>query len=156
MKIKNFFSFLTRPLFKNKWRIVSSIFAFFFFLFLFFPYSELTGLITSKVAQATKNQLLLQMKDFKPFFFPSVGVKLKDVHIIGKGMAVPLNISQIKASLSLIDLLLLKMSYSLEVKDLFEGNTKISIKRGKKIEDKKKKKNHSTKGFFFVYSKFKP
>lgn len=137
MKAKKFFSFFKNILFKNKFRMLFFVFFFFFFLLFSFPYSELTGFITSKLAQATKNRLLFQMKEIRPLFFPSLGLKLKEVNIVARGMSSPLEISQVKIALSLFDLFLFKMNYSLELQNLFESNVKIRVKRGKSAQDKK-------------------
>lgn len=129
--MKFIFSFLKSTLFQNKIRILVSFFCFFIFLVFLFPYSELTGFITSKVSKATRKKWLVQIEDINPFIFPGLGVSLVGVDVKERKMSSSVQLSQARAYLSLLDLLLFKLSYYVEAQGLLGGHAKLSIRKGK-------------------------
>ncbi len=97
----------------------------FFFIFLF-PLTEIGDLITARISQATNGRFYLQSKELKIGFYPSIGLKAKDIT-----MSIPL-LNQIKfhsitLSPHIPALLQLKPGASIYIEGLYDGFAKISM-----------------------------
>lgn len=64
----------------HKSKLSLTIFATFIFLFILFPFDDLSDLVTEKVSQLTNNSVYLQFEKLKLKFFPTPGAQLSSVH----------------------------------------------------------------------------
>ena len=144
MKIKKILLFLKNIFVYHKLKLFSLFFFFFIFLLLLFPYNDLSGFITSKVSELTKNKVIFQFDNLKVFFFPKLGVKLENVSL-STAKVSNLKISTLKARLSILDLLIFKLNYQLEALGFFGGNLSATFKPGKNVINPTNKKKIKTK-----------
>lgn len=96
------------------------------FFALFFPTSDLTDLVSSKVSELTKNQVYLQFQDMHLSVFSGLGLKLDTVTLDLPGMP-SMNADRIIISPSLFSLFRGKPGGSIEALGFFRGQVKVSL-----------------------------
>lgn len=101
--------------------------SFLLFFVLTFPYGELSNLVTTQVAKATGNQVLLEFKDMGFQIFPSLGLQFDDVNVSGS-MLPELSMDKLEVSPSIMGLLSLKPGVRVSSQGLYGGNLLINTK----------------------------
>ncbi len=121
-----------------------TFFAFIFFI-IFFPYGDLTDLITREVSKATKNNVYLQLDDIGLGFLPTPGIKLNQVEIHEKSTP-KITANSLVVSPSILSLLTFKLGGNVYAENIFDGNVKLSLTKSTK------KKKDAFSGDFKVTS----
>jgi len=134
-KAPSFFIFI---LFKNKFKwfvfwICTSL-----FLIFLFPFGDLGDLVTAKVSEATKNQVLFKFDDMK-FGLP-LSLNFTDVQFQNKGSA-PITTESFKITPSITSLLKLKPGFTAKASNIWDGNLDLSFGSGGKSDSGVKLQN---------------
>lgn len=150
MKVLRWIGRLGKFLFRQKFKFLFVFFFVFLFLLFRFPYEDLSGWITEKVAQATKNKVHLRLERMRVFFFPSLGLKVSEIEV-NSAYADSLKISEMRANLSIMKLLFFQLAYQVDLKGLFGGDFRLKIQKGESVlsADKNKKIKRMKSGLSF-------
>ncbi len=130
--IKKAFNFIIFVLFKNKLKWLVFWIASFLFLLFMFPFGDLGDLVTSKVAEATNNNVIFQFDDMN-FALP-LSVNFKDISFQNKGSQA-IKADSLKVTPSLLSLLKLKPGFTASAHQLFDGDLNISLASQGKSND---------------------
>lgn len=116
-----------RNLFRyHKLKILAVIGFTIIFAVIIFPYSDLTDLMTVKVAEATNNQVYIQADSLNFSFVPGLGAKLDKVLIETPTMP-PLQAGSVSVSPSVLGLITMSPSFSARAEDIFKGTVDLSV-----------------------------
>jgi len=127
------FSDVLKALKNHKNKIIIGFISIFVFLFLFFPFSDLSTLITSEVAKLTQNEIFLQLDELKLKLFPSPGVDMSKVSVdIGQLPTIKADEVSVRPSPSVIFTQTPAGTFS--AKGIFKGNMTVQMSGGKKTE----------------------
>jgi type II secretion system protein N len=119
-------------LWQYKWRgLLITVLSILFFV-LRFPVDDLNDMITTKVAQATGNQVYVQFDKMALGFLP-LSLELEGFSVEAPGLS-PLTIKRLEVVPSLTSLLLQKPAGRLQAEGLFRGVIKAELSAGKKLE----------------------
>ncbi len=103
------------------------------FLFILFPFSDLSDLVTAQVAKATNNQVFVQFKDLNLGFSPVPGIKISDVYVEGQNLPT-LKMDGLFVAPSLSGLIYQKPYGALKMDGFMRGDVSVSIGKGTKSE----------------------
>jgi len=117
----------------HKLKIFAAIFSFVIFLFLIFPFDDLSGLVTTQVAELTKNQVFLEFDQLGFSLYPQLGFELKNVRVESP-FTPPLSAGSLSVAPSLWGLLSLNPGVALHAEDFLGGEVSFSTRPGKKSE----------------------
>lgn len=113
----------------NKKKVFIGLVAYFIFLFLLFPFSDLGSYVTTQVARLTQNQVFLKFNELHFSLLPSPGLELTDVKVQGLQFP-PLSTDSLTVSPSIAGLLSFKPGVSLDAKGLFDGDVSLTTRGG--------------------------
>jgi type II secretion system protein N len=134
--LRSFLDFLKN----NKKKVFLGFVAYFIFLFLLFPFSDLGSFVTTQIAKLTQNQVFLKFKDLHLSLLPSPGLELTDVKVQGIQFP-PLSSDSITVSPSIAGLLSFKPGVSMSAKGLFKGDVDLTTRGGSKATSGALKQN---------------
>lgn len=119
----------------HKMKIVFCVFAFVFFIFVLFPYDDLSDLVTEKVAQATQNQVFLRFEHLGLAVFPP-SLALDQVEVDTPFLPT-LKASSMTLAPSIARFLAFNPGASFSARDLFKGDLSGSVGAKKEKEVQK-------------------
>jgi type II secretion system protein N len=128
--IKKFF----RAVVNSKLKILVAFLSLLIFLVVLFPVNDLADLVSSQVAQLTKNQVFLQFDDLQMSIFPSPGLKVSQVHVETPTLP-PLAAQEIKVAPSIAGLIAQQPYGTVNAKGLFGGDVVINVKSGARSDN---------------------
>lgn len=103
------------------------------FTFLLFPFNDLSDLISGKVAEFSRNQLLVQFDNLRLGLFPAPEVEIENV-AVDIGNMPTVNVQSLSVSPSPSVLWSKTPNGSLSAKGLFRGDVEISVEPGSKSD----------------------
>lgn len=116
---------------------IASVFAFFIlFVFLLFPYEDLSDLATAKVLEWTNKQVYLEFEDLNLSLLPVIGVKLSDVKVDAAQFPT-FSAASLKASPAIGALITGSLGFTLDAKKFLGGDLELKLAEGKKIKKDK-------------------
>lgn len=127
--LKNFFL-----LFKNhKGKIFVGIISTLVFLFLLFPFDDLSDLVSVQVSKLSGNTIYLQFQKLKMSLFPQPGLKMESVYF--ESVNTPaISIQDLKITPSVSGLIYKKPYGQVSAQGLFKGDVDIALGRGSRSE----------------------
>ncbi len=126
MNVFGFLRSIIGAIWQNKWRIVLSLLCAVVFSVLFFPFDDLTDLISSQVALATNNSINVQFERLRLSFFPQLGVQVDQVEV-ASAMFPALKAGEITVTPSLRAALSQKPFGHIAAKEIFGGDVDIRL-----------------------------
>ncbi len=117
---------------EQKWKGVIILTLIPVFALFLFPVDDLSDMITTQVAQQTRNQVYVQFDKIELGFLP-LSVRLEKLSLDLPGLPT-LNVNEVQVSPSLINLLLQKPAGSVTAEGLFRGKAEFSMSPGRKLE----------------------
>lgn len=124
----------------NKKKVFVGFVAYFIFLFLLFPFSDLGSLVTAQVAKFTQNQIFVKFEELHFSLLPNPGLELSNVKV--QGLQFPeLTTDKLVVSPSIAGLLSFKPGVSLSAEGLFDGDVSVSTRGGSKAKSGALKQN---------------
>lgn len=127
-----------RQLFKiireGKGKILVMIFSSFVFLFLLFPFDDLSDLISSLVSKVTNNSVYVQFEKLKMSLFPQPGIKMDSVYI--ESIRTPaVSAQQLVITPSIRGLIQQKPYGNVSAKGLLQGDVNIEVGKGTRSDN---------------------
>lgn len=119
---------------KHKGKFVLMLASAVVFLFLLFPLSDLSDLITAQVARLTNNSVYLQFEEMHLSVFPTPGIAFNEVHVEGQGIP-PLKSQELIMTPSVMSLVTQKPAGTVTAKGFLQGQIEVSIKPGSKSDN---------------------
>src|SRR3954471_23117121 len=90
----------------HKLKVVCGLLSFLVFLFLLFPFSDLSDLVSAQIAEATQGQVYIQFEKMGLGLIPRPSVSLKDTTIITRQLPIQdLHVGRFSFSPSLFELI---------------------------------------------------
>lgn len=137
--MEKFFLFI-RMIGSNKSKIFLMLSSVFVFLFLLFPFDDLSDLVTSQVSKLTQNQVYLQFDKMNFGILPTPGMHLKNVSVETTKVPV-ISAEDFYLSPSLSSLIHQKPAGKIIAEGILKGNIEIRLKPGGKTESGSDKQN---------------
>ena len=103
------------------------------FVVVFFPYDDLSDMITSQVAEASGNSVYIQFEDLSVGFLPQPGVKMSNVVIEHPLIAGELRADTLKAAPSILAAIKQLPLLRLKMENLFKGNLDLTTSPAAKM-----------------------
>jgi type II secretion system protein N len=128
--IKKFF----RAIANSKLKIFLAFLSVLVFLVVLFPVNDLGDLVSTQVAQLTKNQVFLQFDDLQMSVFPGPGLKVSQVHVETPTLP-PILAQEIKVAPSISGLIAQQPYGTVNAKGLFGGDIVINVKSGARSDN---------------------
>ncbi len=110
--------------------------------YLFFPFNDLSDLVTTKVSDATAGQVYVSFNKLDLSFFPTLGLALSDVSV-ETPMLPPLKAKSLSASPSLLGLITFKPGVTVRAEKFLGGDLVLSTRGGDKNAQGKPKQKIS-------------
>lgn len=123
--IKQLFSLLNR----HKLKLVILVFSTSAFLFLLFPFNDLSDLVTTQVAKMTGNQVYVQFDDMHLSVLPTPGMALQNVYVETPTMP-GIKADEVVATPSIRALIFQKPAGQLTAKGFLNGDVEVSLAPG--------------------------
>lgn len=119
---------------ENKGKIAVMIFSAFVFLFVLFPFDDLSDLISSQVSKLSNNTLYVQFERLKMSLFPTPGVAMDQVYI--ESLSTPaLSAQELVITPSVSGLIAQKPYGHVSAKGFLKGNVDLSVGKGARTEN---------------------
>lgn len=119
---------------ENKGKIVVMIFSAFVFLFVLFPFDDLSDLISSQVSKLSNNSVYVQFERLKMSIFPTPGVAMDQVYI--ESLRTPaLSAQELVITPSVAGLIAQKPYGHVSAKGFLKGNVDLSVGKGARTEN---------------------
>jgi len=104
------------------------------FVFLLFPFDDLSDLISSQVAKLTNNALYVQFERLKMSLIPTPGVQMKQVHI--ESLTTPtLSASELTITPSVTGLIQQKPYGNISAKGFLKGDVILNMGKGTRSDN---------------------
>lgn len=103
------------------------------FAILFFPYEDLSDLISEQIAKATQNQVFVQFEDLGIGFFPP-SIKMTKVEV-DTPVLPTLKAGALRIAPSIAGLLAFSPGFSASIDDVMSGKIHLSYRGGKKVNE---------------------
>ncbi len=129
-RVKVFFQLLAKHKFKFLLLIVSTI----VFVFLLFPFSDLSDLVSAQVSKLTHGQVYLQFDNLRMSVVPNTGVAFDQVYLEGQGIP-PLKAQELIFTPALSSLITQKPAGTVTAKGFLRGEVEVSMKPGTKSDN---------------------
>ena len=104
------------------------------FVFLFFPYDDLSDLISEQVANATNNTVHIEFEDLALGFLPQPGIKMSNV-LVEHPISGEVRADIIKASPSLLALIKQLPLMRIKAENLFKGDLDVTTSPARTLKD---------------------
>ncbi|WP_413294309.1 type II secretion system protein GspN [Bdellovibrio sp. HCB185ZH] len=128
--ISKFFKWLK----ENKGKLFVMVVSAFIFLFVLFPFDDLSDLISSQVAKVTNNAVYVQFDRLKMSLIPQPGVQMDHVYI--ESIRTPaLSAQELVITPSITGLIQQKPYGSVSAKGLLKGDVNVSIGKGNRSDN---------------------
>lgn len=126
---------MIKNIFRNhKSKIVLFFVSILAFVFLFFPYDDLSDLVSEQVANATNNSLYIEFEDLGLGFLPQPGIKMSNV-MAEHPLTGEIRADVIKAAPSILAFLKQLPLLRLKAENLFKGNLDVTTSPAKTLKD---------------------
>ena len=125
--------FIKRVFKFHKSKIVLFLILIIAFAIVFFPYDDLSDLITAEVANATGNTVHVQFDNLALGFLPQPGIKMTNV-FIETPFVSQLKVDELKVAPSLLSVFVLKPLGRAIAENLFGGSLDLSISNSSKLK----------------------
>lgn len=119
---------------RNKGRIFVMILSTFAFLFVLFPFDDLSDLISSQVSKLSNNSVYLQFDRMKMSLFPQPGMKMDNVYIEAVRMPA-LSTSELVITPSITGLIQQKPFGHVSAKGFLKGDVDVSVSKGPRSDN---------------------
>jgi type II secretion system protein N len=130
----SFLAKIFRAILQAKFKIFIALVSVLAFLLLLFPVNDLGDLVSTQVAQLTKNQIFLQFDELQMSIFPSPGMKVRQVYV--EGPAIPsISAQEIKFAPSISGLIVQQPYGTVNAKGLFGGDVQVQVKSGPRSDN---------------------
>lgn len=117
----------------HKMKIVAILSFASLWIFLIFPFGDLSDMLTQKIAEATKNQVYLQFDDMAIGVLTGVNVKLDNVVVESPGFP-PMKASRLRIAPWVMGALSGRFGLSVDAMDLFGGLVAADVREGDKLK----------------------
>jgi type II secretion system protein N len=118
----------------NKGKIFVMFFSSLVFVFLLFPFDDLSDLISTQVAKLTNNALYVQFEKLKMSLIPTPGVQMKQVHI--ESLTTPtLSASELTITPSVTGLIQQKPYGNISAKGFLKGDVVLNMGKGTRSDN---------------------
>ncbi len=119
---------------ENKGKLFIMVVSAFVFLFVLFPFDDLSDLISSQVAKVTNNSVYVQFDRLKMSLFPQPGVQMDHVYI--ESLRTPaLSAQELVITPSISGLIQQKPYGSVSAKGLLKGDVNVSMGKGTRSDN---------------------
>lgn len=119
---------------ENKGKIVVMIFSAFVFLFVLFPFDDLSDFISSQVSKLSNNSVYVTFERLKMSIFPTPGVKMDQVYI--ESIRTPaLSAQELTITPSVTGLIQQKPYGHVEAKGFLKGDVEMSMGKGARSDN---------------------
>ncbi|MBL7671250.1 MAG: type II secretion system protein GspN [Bdellovibrionaceae bacterium] len=117
----------------NKGKLFFALISTLVFLFILFPFDDLSDLVSTQVSKATGNSLYLQFQKLKMSLFPTPGLKMEKVFI--QASQVPsINMESLTITPSLSGLIYKKPYGQVSIHGVMKGDLELSLSKGPRTE----------------------
>lgn len=117
----------------SKLKFVVAILSAVFFMFVLFPFEDLSDLVTAQISKATQNQVYVQFENMNLNLLPEPGIELSEVYV-ETPMTPPLSAEKLALSPSISGLISKKPMGSISAKGFLKGDLELQVKSGSKTE----------------------
>lgn len=121
-------------IFENKGKFVLTFFSTLLFLFLLFPFDDLSDLVSAQVSRLTGNQVFLQFEKMGLSLLPNPGMSLQSVYVETPALN-GLKADELTLSPALSSLITQKPAGTVTANGLLGGNVQISMSSGPKSDN---------------------
>jgi type II secretion system protein N len=121
-------------LWQQKKRFLLTLLATLVFLFLLFPFGDLSDLVTGQVSKLTQNQVFVQFQDMRISFFPETGLALDQLHLEAASLP-PIKAEELVFTPSISSLIFQKPAGAIAAKGILKGEIEASLSPGKKSDN---------------------
>ena len=125
---------LFRAIKHNKGRIFVMILSSLVFLFLLFPFDDLSDLISTQVSKLSNNSVYLQFDRLKMSVFPQPGMKLDNVYIEAARLPA-LTTSELVITPSITGIIQQKPFGHVSAKGLLKGDVDLNVSKGSRSDN---------------------
>ncbi len=124
-----------RYLFKQqKKAILLALFATVMFVIVFFPYDDLSDLITELIAEKSQNQVFVQFDELGVGFLPP-SIKMSNVEVDAQVLPATLKAGTMRLAPSIAGFLAFSPGFSATIEDVMKGDLSLSYRAGKKVNE---------------------
>lgn len=116
---------LFRFIFRHKWKILTTIFFAFIFLFILFPFKDLNDFISSKISAVTQNKVFVSFEDLT--LNPLSSTLHLDKVLVETEQLDRLNIEKLSATPSIMALIAKKPGGTLNAEGVLGGNAVLKV-----------------------------
>lgn len=116
-----------------KTHILVGLLSIFVFLFVLFPFNDLSDLVSTQVARLSGNQVFVQFEKLQLSIFTGLGLRLEEVYVEGQQLP-SISAKEIIVSPSVTGLIAQKPYGSASAHGLLGGDLKINVSGGKRTE----------------------
>lgn len=117
----------------NKGKLFFALISTLVFLFILFPFDDLSDLVSTQVSKATGNSLYLQFQKLKMSLFPTPGLKMEKV-FIQASQAPSINMESLTITPSLSGLIYKKPYGQVSIHGIAGGDFELSVTKGPRNE----------------------
>lgn len=111
-----------------KWHILGAVASTFAFIFLLFPFDDLTDLASAQIALQTQNRVFAQFEGLDVSLLPTLGAEATQAHIEAAGVPFPIKAETVRVYPSLFALLKNSLEGQLELEGFYNGRVDVRLK----------------------------
>lgn len=130
----NYLNSFAKWLWQQKVKFLFSVFCTIAFLFLLFPFGDLSDLVTSQVSRLTQNQVYLQFQDMHMSLFPDTGIALEKFHVESSNFPT-IKSDELVFRPSISSLIFQKPAGTVVAKGFLRGELEANLSPGKKSDN---------------------
>lgn len=113
-----------------KFHILVGFFSIFVFVFLLFPFDDLTDLASSQIAAATQNRVFTQFEGLDVSLFPTISAEATKAHIEIAGVPLPIKAEFVRVWPSVFAAIRQRAEGHLRMEGFYNGNIDIRLRDG--------------------------
>lgn len=132
--LETIMSFLRFLFGKQKKSMLVVLIAAIIFSVLYFPYDDLSDLITELIAKNSQNQVFVQFDQLGVGFFPPA-IKMQNVAVDAQILPNTLKAGTLRLAPSVAGFLAFSPGFSASIEDVMKGDISLTYRAGKKIND---------------------
>ncbi len=121
-------------LYRQKFKFVIVLLSTAVFIFVLFPFGDLSDLVSGQISKATNNQVYVQFENLRMSLIPDTGVALDEVSVDLQGLP-SLKAQELVLTPSLSSLLTQKPAGTVTAKGFLKGSVEVSLKSGSKSDN---------------------
>lgn len=126
-------AFLSKT-YELKLHILAALGAGIVFVYLIFPFDDLTDFVSAQIAAQTQNQIFAQFEGLDISIFPSLSAEATDAYIQANGLPFPIKADLVRLSPSLFALIRNRIEGYLELRGFYDGRAEVRLKGGETSE----------------------